>query len=90
MHDWGFGWGAGMFFGPLFMIAGTILVIVLVVLLIRWLADNPASPRVRQRVHACAVRQCAKFSMSASPKAKFGATNTTSAAKRSNPKACAA
>jgi hypothetical protein len=27
MHDWwyGWGWGGGMFFGPLFMIAGPVL-----------------------------------------------------------------
>jgi putative membrane protein len=36
MNDWGYGWG-GMFFGPLFMIAGPLLLIVLVVLLIRWM-----------------------------------------------------
>jgi putative membrane protein len=49
MHDWGFGWGwgGGMFFGPLFMIAGPILLIVLVVLLIRWFADSRESPRLR-------------------------------------------
>ena len=49
MHDWGFGWGGGggMFFGPLFMIAGPILLIVLVVLLIRWLTDSHDSPRPR-------------------------------------------
>ena len=49
MDDWGFGWGWGgsMFFGPLFMIAGPILLIVLVVLLIRWLTDSHDSPRPR-------------------------------------------
>ena len=49
MHDWGFGWGWGgsMFFAPLFMIAGPILLIVLVVLLIRWLTDSRDSPRAR-------------------------------------------
>lgn len=36
-----------MFFGPLFMIAGPILLIVLVVLLIRWLTDSHDSPRPR-------------------------------------------
>jgi putative membrane protein len=49
MHDWGFGWGGGMFFGPIFMIAGPVLFIILVVLLIRWLADRGESqmPRIR-------------------------------------------
>jgi hypothetical protein len=39
MHDWGFGWGwgGGMFFDPLFMIAGPILLMVLVVALVRWM-----------------------------------------------------
>lgn len=49
MHDWGFGGGGIMFFGPLFMIAGSVLVIVLVVLLIRWLADDGASQMTRTR-----------------------------------------
>jgi putative membrane protein len=42
MHDWGFGWGwgGGMFFGPLFMIAGPVLLIVLVVVLVRWLGPG--------------------------------------------------
>ena len=33
MHDWGWGGGEGMFFGPLFMIAGLALIIVLIMLL---------------------------------------------------------
>ena len=39
MHDWGYswGWGSGMFFGPLFMIAVPVLTIVLIVVLVRWL-----------------------------------------------------
>jgi len=51
MHDWGagWGWGGGMFFGPLFMIAGPVLFIVLAVILIRWLTDSRDSPRVRIR-----------------------------------------
>jgi putative membrane protein len=51
MHNWGWdwGWGGGMFFGPLFMIAGPVLVIVLVVLLIRWLSDTGGQPGVRLR-----------------------------------------
>ena len=50
MHDWyGWGWGGGMLFGPLFMIAGPVLLIVLVVLLIRWLSGNRDTPRDRTR-----------------------------------------
>lgn len=51
MHDWGYGWGwgGGMFFGPLFMIAGPVLLIILVVLLIRWLSDSRGNPSVRLR-----------------------------------------
>jgi putative membrane protein len=51
MHDWGFGsgWGGGMFIGPLFMIAGPVLLIVLVVLLIRWITENRRSPEVHVR-----------------------------------------
>jgi putative membrane protein len=51
MHDWSFGWGSsgGMFFGPLFMIAGPVLLIVLVVVLVRSLTDNRETPRVRLR-----------------------------------------
>jgi putative membrane protein len=42
MHDWGFGWGwgGGMFFGPFFMVAGPVLLIVLVVVLVRWFSDS--------------------------------------------------
>jgi putative membrane protein len=49
MHDWGFGWGwgGGMAFGPLFMVAGPVLLIVLVVLLIRWVGDSRNISRVR-------------------------------------------
>jgi putative membrane protein len=51
MQDWGFGWGwgGGMFLGPLFMVAGPVLLIALAVLLVRRLADSRASsePRVR-------------------------------------------
>lgn len=51
MHDWGFGWGwgGGMFFGPLFMIAGPILLIVLVVALVRWMMGERDVPRDRIR-----------------------------------------
>jgi putative membrane protein len=51
MHDWGFGWGwrSGMFFGPLFMLAGPVLLIVLVVLLVRWLSDSRDGPSARLR-----------------------------------------
>ena len=51
MHDWGYGWswGGGMFFGPLFMIAGPVLLIVLVVLLVRWLSGDRDIPRERIR-----------------------------------------
>jgi putative membrane protein len=51
MHDWGYGWGwgSGMFLGPLFMIAGPVLLIVLVVALIRWLNDSRERPGVRLR-----------------------------------------
>ncbi len=51
MHDWGFGWGwgGGMFFGPLFMIAGPLLLIVLVVVLVRALSDSRDSAGVRLR-----------------------------------------
>jgi putative membrane protein len=49
MHDWGFGWGwgGGMVFGPLFMVAGPVLLIVMVVLLIRWLGNSGDISRVR-------------------------------------------
>ncbi len=51
MHDWGFGWGwgGGMFFGPLFMLAGPLLLIVLLVVLVRWLGGSSAAPGVRPR-----------------------------------------
>lgn len=51
MHDWGFGWGwaGGMFFGPLFMIAGPVLLIVLVVVLVRWMMRERDGPRDRIR-----------------------------------------
>jgi putative membrane protein len=51
MHNWGWdwGWGGSMFFGPLFMIAGPVLLIVLVVLLIRWLGGDRNTPRDRVR-----------------------------------------
>jgi putative membrane protein len=49
MHDWGFawGWGGGMFFGPLFMIAGPVLLIVLAVVLVRWMMRERDVPRDR-------------------------------------------
>jgi putative membrane protein len=40
MHDWGWGWGGGMLFGPLFMIAGPVVLIVLLVLLTSWLTSR--------------------------------------------------
>jgi hypothetical protein len=43
MHDWGWGWGGGMFFGPLFMIAGPVLLVLLLVLLISWLTGRRTS-----------------------------------------------
>jgi putative membrane protein len=49
MHDWGYGWGGGMFLGPLFMIAAPVLLIVLVVLLIRWFSGDRGPPRERVR-----------------------------------------
>jgi putative membrane protein len=51
MHDWGFGWGwgGGMFFGPLFMIAGPLLFIVVVVMLVRLLGGSSAAPGARLR-----------------------------------------
>ena len=47
MNDWGFGWGwgGGMFFGPLFMIAGPVLLVVLIVVLVRWLGGDRDMPR---------------------------------------------
>lgn len=38
-----------MFFGPLFMLAGPVLLIVLVVLLVRWLSDSRDNASVRLR-----------------------------------------
>ncbi|NJO32047.1 MAG: hypothetical protein HC869_01855 [Rhodospirillales bacterium] len=51
MQDWGFGWGwgGGMFWGPLFMIAGPVLLIVLLVLLVRWVGDSRENPMERIR-----------------------------------------
>jgi putative membrane protein len=51
MHDWsfGWGWGGGMIFGPLFMIAGPVLLVLLVVLLVRWLNGERDLPRVQLR-----------------------------------------
>jgi putative membrane protein len=51
MHDWGFGWGwsSGMFFGPLFMIAGPVLLIILLVVLMRWFANGRESTRATTR-----------------------------------------
>jgi putative membrane protein len=51
MHNWGWdwGWGGGMFFGPFFMFAGPVVLIVLVVLLIRGLSDSRESAGVRLR-----------------------------------------
>ena len=40
MHDWGWGWGGSIFFGPFFMIAGPVLLIILLVLLIAWLTGR--------------------------------------------------
>jgi len=51
MDNWGFGWGwgGGMFFGPLFMIAGLVLLIALVVLIVRWLVGSREDPKLRIR-----------------------------------------
>ncbi len=49
MNDWGFGWGWGMFFGPLFMIAGPVLLVVLIVVLVRWLGGDRDMPLDRIR-----------------------------------------
>lgn len=38
-----------MFFGPLFMIGGPVLLIVLVVVLVRWLSDSRDIPGVHLR-----------------------------------------
>lgn len=38
-----------MFLGPLLMLAGPVLLIVLVVLLVRWLSDSRDNPSVRLR-----------------------------------------
>ena len=43
------GWGGGMFFGPLFMIAGPLLLIVVVVMLVRRLGRGSAAPGVQLR-----------------------------------------
>jgi putative membrane protein len=45
MYDWGTGWGGGMFFGPLFMIALLVLAVVLVVALVRWFSGAGEMPR---------------------------------------------
>lgn len=38
-----------MFFGPLFMLAGPVLLIVLLVVLVRWLGNSVERPGVRLR-----------------------------------------
>ena len=47
MHDWSWGWGGGMLFGPFFMIAGPVLLIVLVIVLARWMTADAPSDRIR-------------------------------------------
>lgn len=48
MYDWGWGWGGGgMLFGPFFMLAGPILLIVLAVLVVRWLTNAGENASVR-------------------------------------------
>ena len=47
MYDWG--WGDGMFFGPLYMIAVPMVGITLLALLIRWLIGDHAV--TRERIH---------------------------------------
>jgi len=51
MNDWGmgWGWGSGMFLGPLFMIALFVLAVVLIVALIRWLNAGRDTPGPRLR-----------------------------------------
>ena len=45
MYDWGTGWGGGMLFGPLFMIALFVLAIVVIVALVRWFSGAPEMSR---------------------------------------------
>ena len=47
MHDWGYGWGGGMFFGPLLMIGGPVLLIILIVVLVRFLGGSRDATSVR-------------------------------------------
>jgi putative membrane protein len=50
MHDWAFAWGwGGIWFGPFFMIAGPVLLIVLAVLLVRWLTTSGDGMRERAK-----------------------------------------
>jgi putative membrane protein len=52
MHDWGMGWGGGMFLGPLLTIAFLALLIAAVFALVRWLGagDGGASRRTARDI----------------------------------------
>jgi len=50
MHDWGWGWGEGMFFGPLFMIAGLAPIIVLILLLTARLSSGSTPVRSAREI----------------------------------------
>jgi putative membrane protein len=49
MYEWGPGWGGGMFFGPLFMIALLVLSVVVIVALVRWFSGERVLPRESNR-----------------------------------------
>jgi putative membrane protein len=48
MYDWGPGWGGGMFFGPLIIIALLVLSGVVIVAVVRWLSKEPTTPSDRR------------------------------------------
>lgn len=50
MHDWmGWGWGSGMWLGPLFMIIPLALLIVAIVALVRWMGGGGSNGSGRVR-----------------------------------------
>lgn len=49
MHDWGMGWGGGMFLGPLFGILLLALLIAAVFAIVRWLGPGGGSAGARAR-----------------------------------------